>query len=72
MIVEQYGGYALRCTGCGAVVELRRSEVNDAHARLERRDAMKQIHAACDGYGNPRVAAAAIKLQRERSRQAER
>lgn len=68
MIVSDVGGYALRCTGCRAFVELTRREAKDAYLRIERQDAMRQAHDECDTYQNAQVAAAAIKLSRSLSR----
>jgi len=64
VIVSGNEGYALKCTGCGAVLELTPGDARDAFKHATRKRSMELLHEQCDGYGSQTKARAALKLKR--------
>ena len=60
-IVSEDSLYTLRCTGCGARVSLHKHVVRDPFLRVGRIEAMKAVHAKCDGYKDAEAAKRAMK-----------
>jgi hypothetical protein len=63
VIITQDFGYTLRCTGCRAYITLSMRELRDLDRTLDIKSAMRKVHEDCDGFGDVKVAARAMKTR---------